>query len=202
MGTKSEIRILGVDDAPHDKFNPGEQVLVIAPIFRGGKYMDGLLSTHITADGDDSTKKLVGMINKTRHKDQLSVIMTDGVAFGGFNVLDVIELHAKTQLPVITIIRKRPDFDAIAKAIKHVSNPGEKLSMMQRAGEIKEYEVTHNNLGSKQGNKVYFQTCGITEEDARKVLKVSIQRGVIPEPIRVAHLIGSGVKFGESRGRA
>ncbi|MDD5779140.1 MAG: DUF99 family protein [Candidatus Thermoplasmatota archaeon] len=38
-------------------------------------------------------------------------------------------------------------------------------------------------------------------EEATEILKISIVRGAIPEPIRVAHLIATGIKTGESYGK-
>ena len=39
-------------------------------------------------------------------------------------------------------------------------------------------------------------------EEAKAIIKVSTIRGVIPEPIRVAHLIASGITRGDSYGKA
>ena len=43
---KKEIRVLGIDDAPFNKFKD-KQVLVIAAFYRGGHFLDGVLSTKI-----------------------------------------------------------------------------------------------------------------------------------------------------------
>ena len=39
-------------------------------------------------------------------------------------------------------------------------------------------------------------------EEAKEIIKLSTIRGVIPEPIRMAHLIASGITRGESYGKA
>ena len=39
-------------------------------------------------------------------------------------------------------------------------------------------------------------------EEARQIIKIAATRGLMPEPIRLAHLIASGIVEGESRGRA
>ena len=41
---KKEIRVIGIDDSPFNKFVKGKQTLVIATIFRGGSWLDGILS--------------------------------------------------------------------------------------------------------------------------------------------------------------
>ena len=141
------------------------------------------------------------MVNKSRNKGQLSVIMIDGIAFGGLNIIDINEVSARTRLPVMTIIRKMPDLAKMKKAIKHVDDSEIKSKLLDKAGEIYQYDIENKALGSKTG-KVYFQTAGISKKEAEKVLKLTIIHGLIPEPIRIAHIIGSGIKKGESKGRA
>ena len=48
---------------------------------------------------------------------------------------------------------------------------------------------------------VYFQYKGLSEEDAKKIIKISSINSRIPEPIRIAHLIAEGIILGESRGK-
>lgn len=195
---KPQIRILGVDDAPFVKGRG--RALVIGTVFRGGEYMDGLLSTHVEVDGLDSTKILIDWINKSRNKDQLSVILTDGIALGGFNIIDIQKLSQRTNLPVIIVIRDMPNFKKISKALDHLPNKKKRLELIAKAGPVHELEVNHREL--REGKKIYFQFAGASESYARRVLNLSIKHGLIPEPIRIAHIIGQGLVFGESRGRA
>jgi len=84
---KEEIRILGIDDGPFTKDD--KEVIVIGVVYRGGEFIDGLLRTFVEIDGLDATEKLAKMINSSRHKQQLKVIMLDGITLGGFNIVDV-----------------------------------------------------------------------------------------------------------------
>jgi hypothetical protein len=185
---KKEVRIVGIDDAPFDKFND-KRVLVVGTVFRGGHFMDGLLSTYVTVDGDDSTKKLVTMINGCKFKPQLQVIMLDGIAVGGFNVVDIVKLNKETKVPVIVVMRDYPDFKKIEEALVKLKKE-KKIRLMHKAGKI-----------TKVG-KIHIQTAGLTLKKAREFLKISCTHSFLPEPVRVAHLIASGVVSGESRGKA
>lgn len=198
---KKEIRILGIDDAPFNKFNKGERVLVIGTIFRGGSSMDGLMTTYVTADGEDATKNLVKMVNSSRNKDQLSLIMLDGIALGGLNVVDINQLWEKTGIPVVTVVRKIPDMTKMKKAISNVEKAERRVALIEKAGEIYSYEPANKPLGPNEG-KIYFQTAGISQRQAEKAFALTVQHGMLPEPIRIAHIIGAGLKKGESRGRA
>lgn len=198
MLVKPELRILGIDDSP---FSRGDrQVLVVGAVFRGGEYLDGLLSTSIAIDGTDSTDKLIQLINKSRNVGQLRLIMLDGITLGGFNIIDIQKLNKETKLPVCVIIRDLPDFLAIDKALNHFKDKEERTNLIKKAGDVYEYKVKNKTLDSEK--KIFYQIAGITRQDAEKILKLTIRRGIIPEPIRVAHLIGQGIRFGESKGRA
>ena len=76
---KKEIRVIGIDDSPFNKFKKGK-VLVVGTVFRGGLFLDGVLSTKVNIDGNDSTKKITEMINKCKFKPQLQCIFLDGIA--------------------------------------------------------------------------------------------------------------------------
>ena len=185
---KKEIRIIGIDDSPFDKFRD-KKILVVGVIMRGGSWVDGILSTKVTVDGNDSTKKIIEMINNCKFKPQLQCIFLDGIAVAGFNVIDVKELNRKTKLPVVVIIRKRPDIENIKKTLIRI-NKKDKIKLIEKAGNV--FQV----------DNIFVQLTGIDLEEAKKILKIVCTRSLIPEPIRLAHLIASGVAIGESKGRA
>ena len=185
---KKETRILGIEDAPFDKFKKGN-VLIIGTIFRGGLWLDGVLSTKVKVDGNNSTAKLVQMINKSKFKPQIQCILIDGIAFGGFNIIDIGKLNKKTKIPVMVIIRKYPDFKKIKETLNTL-NKSNKYKLIEKAGDI-------NKI-----NKIYVQIKGADLSFAKDILRISCTRSLIPEPLRAAHIIASGVVDGESRGGA
>lgn len=185
---KNEIRILGIDDGPFS-FGQGDTILIGA-VLRAGSFLDGVLSTHIGIDGSDATKKIIDMVNGSRHKRQLRALFLDGVTFGGFNVVDISTVNEGTGLPVIVVNRKMPDFGRIETALERFEDRGERMRAMKNAGPIKKYK------------SIYFQSVGLDEKDAKEILSLTITHGNIPEPLRLAHLIAGGVVRGESRGRA
>jgi len=191
---KSEIRILGFDDGA---FTPRSQesVFVIGVIYRGGKILDGALTTTVSVDGMDATENIVKLINESRHKPQLKVIMFDGITLGGFNVLDIKKIHDETRIPVIVINRKHPNLLKVKKALKNFEDGEERWKIILRAGKIKECYV-------QNFQKIYYQNIGIDEDKTKEVIKLSTTRGYIPEPLRVAHLLATAIVRGESYGRA
>ncbi|MCW1300859.1 MAG: DUF99 family protein [Candidatus Nanoarchaeia archaeon] len=193
MDVKKEIRVLGIDDAPFIK-GKSKEVLVIGVVFRGGEFLDGVLSTYIECDGNDATQKIIEMVNRSTHRLQLRVMMTDGIAFGGFNLIDIQEIFEQTKIPVIVVMRYYPDVERMKHALMKFSDFQERVDKLLKAGEIHEFQV-------KQG-KIYYQFHGTTRQMVERVLQTTLKRGLVPEPLRVAHLITTGIVFGESRGRA
>ena len=183
---KPEIRVIGVDDSPFVPHTKG-QVLIIGVVFRGGYWLDGVMHTKIAVDGFDSTEKIVAMITSSPHYKQLRVIMLNGVTFAGFNIVDVKALNAATKLPVMTVTREKPDLAKIRKALKNLPKSQERWNIILNAGEP--FEVP-TRRGKK---KIYMQVVGISRDDAQKILRLTSTRSNIPEALRVAHLIASGV---------
>ncbi|MDD5111354.1 MAG: DUF99 family protein [Candidatus Altiarchaeota archaeon] len=189
---KPEIRILGLDDGP---FKRGDRsVLVVGAVFRGGSVLDGVVSTKVRVDGLDATRKISELAKKTRFKD-LRVIMLDGLAFGGFNMIDIREVNERTGLPVIAVTRDMPDFKDIDNALNHLSHKNRRWQCIVKAG-------TPTRAETKNGRAVYIQHAGLRAEDASAIVKLSATRSNIPEPIRAAHLIAQGIVLGESKGKA
>lgn len=192
---KPEIRILGIDDGPFEP-RAGGEVLLVGVVFRGGRWLDGVLSTTIEQDGTDVTERVVEMINRSRHRGQLRIVMADGVTFAGFNVLDIKEVFKQTGLPVIVVSREQPNMTDVRKAIKHLSNWRERWKIVKGSGKI--YPVKTK----RRAAPIYMQFVGMGRADAERVVKLSSTRSLIPEPLRVAHLIATALVRGESYGRA
>ncbi|HLC39724.1 MAG TPA: DUF99 family protein [archaeon] len=195
---KGEIRILGFDDGAFEP-RSGKLVPVIGVVYRGGSVLDGALTTSVTVDGLDATQNVVKLINSSRHKQQLKVIMFDGITLAGFNVVDISAVHDETKIPVIVINRKHPDLRRVRKALKHFEDGDERWKIIEKAGKIKNCYVGDKN---KEQRKVYYQHVGLTDEQTRQIIKLSCTRGFIPEPLRVAHLLATAIVRGESYGRA
>jgi len=190
---KSEIRILGFDDGA---FKPKSKKLVpvIGVIFRGGKFLDGAFRTDVKVDGTEATEKIIKLINSSRHKQQLKVIMFDGITLAGFNIIDIKKLHEQTKLPVVVVNRKMPNIKDVRKALSNFDDWKERWQTIKNAGKIKVCKM--------RDGKVYYQCVGMKDAEAEEVIELSSTRSHIPEPLRVAHIIATAVVKGESAGRA
>jgi uncharacterized protein len=182
------MRILGIDDGPFDR-DKKQDVLVVGTVYRGGNFMDGLLSCKIRKDGTNATDKLIQMINASKFHSQLRCIMLKGIAVGGFNVIDLYRLNKKTGIPVLVVIKDYPDFDSIYAALRKI-------------GKVKEIALIQTFPQPVKLRRLYVQPIQLSVEDAQRILQISSTHADIPEPLRIAHLIASGIISGESKGRA
>ncbi len=168
---------------PHTK----NQVPVIGVIYRGGYWFDGLMHTEVEVDGFDATEKIANMICNSPHRDQLRVAVLNGITFAGFNVVNIKELFRKTGLPIMAIVRREPDLEDIRKALRNLPDPEKRWKAIRDAG--KEYETPTR----RGGRRLYMHFAGIAEEDAVKIMRLTSTRSNVPEALRVAHLVASGI---------
>jgi endonuclease V-like protein UPF0215 family len=183
---KPEIRVLGVDDGDfvprtHDK------VLVVGVVFRGGYWLDGVIATEIVGDGFDATQKISDMVMGSSHYEQLRVIMLNGITFAGFNVVDIKKLNALTGLPVIAVTRQKPNLARIHEALQNLRNSEKRWKAVLNAGDL--FEVSTRN----EREKIYLHVAGVSFDDAEQIVRLTSTRSSVPEALRVAHLVASGV---------
>ncbi|MFQ5758199.1 MAG: DUF99 family protein [Candidatus Bathyarchaeia archaeon] len=189
---KPEIRILGIDDGVFQPHTKGV-VDVVGVVFRGGYWLDGVMRTEVEIDGMDATEKIASMIMDSPHYDQLRVVVLNGVTVAGFNVVDLKELFNKIGLPVIAVTREKPDFEEIRKALENLPESGKRWEAMKNAGKLIEVQTRNAE------EPLYMQIVGISEEDAKRILKKTSTRSNVPEALRVAHIIASGLMRSEEK---
>ena len=192
MRIKKEIRVLGIDDGPFTKHSG--KAIVVGILMRGGSLFEGMLKTEIEVDGMDATYKLMEMIKNSKYKDELKVVMFKGITIAGFNVIDIEQLSEALSLPVIVVSRKRPNFRKIFAALRKFPDGKERWQTIKRAGRVNKLKI--------KGKYIYFQFKGIDKEDAKKIILLTCTRSLIPEPLRLAHMIASAIVKGETGGRA
>jgi endonuclease V-like protein UPF0215 family len=183
---KKETRIIAFDDCAFT-FDQ-KSVLVIGVVFRGAEYLDGLVSFSVKKDGNDVTDEIIKAVKSSRHHDQISYIMMKGISFAGLNIADIKKISESMKIPVIVVQRKAPDINEFKKALKKF-NDSSRTSAVDSAGPF----YSHKNA--------WFQCAGCDISEAHDILDLTCMRANIPEPLRVAHIIASGIS-GDSHGRA
>lgn len=183
------LRVLAIDDGPF-AHRVRARVPIIGVLTRGAQRIETVCSTAVVRDGWHAAEAMASMIATNELAHQARCVLLDGVAVGGFNIVDVAQLASDTSLPVLTVMRKHPDLAKMRHALENVSRPERRWAMVERAGPI------------HRGEHGWFQCVGCDEAWAHDVLAMLTVEGNYPEPLRLAHVIGAGMVLGRSRSRA
>ena len=186
--------VIGVDDAPFAHEYRGD-VLVVATVYARLR-IEGVLSTKVRRDGRNATTALVKMIASSQFADHVHVVLLQGIALGGFNVVDIHTLAKELGVGVLVVARRKPNLEAIRDALIGRVHAWSRLEGARKWGLIEKAGPMEPAHG------VFVQRAGLSMQEAELVLARLCIHGKVPEPLRVAHLIAGGVTRGRSRGRA
>lgn len=180
--------VVGFDDAPFARGHRGD-VLLVGAVFAGSR-LEGVLSGRVRRDGVNSTCTIIRLVTESRFHAHLQAVMLQGIAFAGFNVVDLAAVHAALAVPVIVVARKRPDLAAIRRALlRRVPGGRRKWRLIEQAGPMEPVAG------------VYVQRVGISLSDTGALIERLAINSVMPEPLRTAHIIAAGIAGGGSRQR-
>lgn len=181
--------VVGIDDAPFDR-QARARVRVVGTVYAGTR-LDGVLSSTVARDGDDATRAIAAMVRRSRFAAQVQLVMLQGIAVAGFNVIDIHRLSRALGVPVLVVARRMPDLRSIQAALRGGVRGGDrKWAAIVSAGVME----------PAQG--LVVQRVGLSLAVAEAVIARLAIHGKLPEPLRVAHLIAGGIGRGQSRGRA
>jgi endonuclease V-like protein UPF0215 family len=220
------VNVIGFDDGPFAREHRGDVLLIGAVCSR--TRLDGIVSGRVQRDGWDSTRRMIHLVERSPFRAHVRAVMLQGIAVGGFNVVDVHELSRALRIPVLVVTRRQPDLEAVRRALfsdvpsgrPPVPGARRKWRLIERAGAVEPLGMSHRatlaaraaNLavgpvagptGLKSGGpRLWIQRAGLTLAEARVLVAATTLHGNIPEPLRLAHIVAGGVVTGRSRGRA
>ena len=215
------MNVIGFDDGPFPRDHKGDVLLV--GVVCSGTRVDGVLSGRIRRDGTNATRAMVDVVRASQFGTHVQAIMLQGIAVGGFNVVDVHGLSAALRVPVLVVTRRRPDMAAVKRALfsgapearPRVAGAARKWKLIEDAGTMEVLGESRRSLRARDGSRakppsgirthvprLWIQRVGLSLDAARKLVADTTLHGNIPEPLRLAHLIAGGITTGTSRGRA
>lgn len=179
---KPEVRTIGWDDSPHTRSDG--RVPVVGIHMRGHSRVEGILLTDVERDGDDATNRIARCLAESGLRGTRALLL-DGASFGGFNVVDLEGLAEESGVACLAFTKGVPDLDGMRAALGNVPNPEGKWALLSK----------RRNLTIQTGTSpVTVSYAGMSREEAVELLAVTTARGLVPEPLRLAHMVAAVVR--------
>jgi hypothetical protein len=177
-----------VDDAPFDK-GQTESVPIIGVVMEGADRIESVAMGEFPVDGEDVTGYLAGWIGGLRTRPALQGVILGGITVAGLAVVDVADLAEQLRLPVLVVTRRNPVGSDLAEALRS-AGLDHRLPLLERVPRA---------FGVGEG--LYLAHAGTSRAEAERLVLSSLAKSRLPEPLRVAHLIGQAIVLRESKGR-
>jgi uncharacterized protein len=187
-GALSRPHTIGVDDAPFDKRQPGP-VPIVAVAMEGHDVIEAVALGEFPVDGEGATEYLATWIGGLRTRPMLQAVILGGITIAGLGVVDVTALSERLTLPVLVVTRHNPAASDLADALR-AAGLSRRLEILERIPRA---------YGIATG--LYLAHAGVPRVEAERLALATLGKARLPEPLRVAHLIGQAIVLGESRGR-
>jgi len=182
------LRTIGFDDAPFSRRRGGS--VAVAGVVCAGTRFEGMVFGRVRQDGWNATEVLSRLLVGRKFLPQLHLVLLDGLSLGGFNLVDLPALAQALGRPCVAVMRRPPDLAAVERALRRLPRPERRLRLLARAGPV------HGRP------PFYFQVAGAEPDEVARALRRVTDHGCVPEPLRLAHLVGAAVRVGESGRRA
>ncbi len=140
-------------------------------------------------DGEGATEYLAAWIAGLRVRPALQAVILGGITIAGLGLIDVTTLAQRLGLPVLVVTRHNPAGSDLADALRAAGLP-HRLALLERIPRA---------YGIAQG--LYLAHAGGPRLEAERLVTATLAKARLPEPLRVAHLIGQAIVLRESRGR-
>jgi endonuclease V-like protein UPF0215 family len=186
----SKIRphVLGIDDAPFEK-GQRTPVPIVGVMMEGADLVESVAVTSFGVDGDDVTGFLAGWLGGLRMWTSLQAVLLGGITLAGLGVVDVPELARRIERPVLVVTRRRPGNEPLIEALRSAGLSA-RIAVVERSPRA-----------ARVDDGLYVAHAGTTPGEAARLARATLRKANLPEPLRVAHLMGRALVLGESRGR-
>jgi len=180
--------VLGVDDAPFEK---RQQALVpiVAVMMEGADLVESVAVNSFAVDGEDATGFLAGWLGGLRSLASVQAVLLGGITIAGLGVVDVEQLARQLDTPVLVVTRREPSNAQLVQALG-AAGLEQRIPIVERSPRA-----------TRVVDGLFVAQAGTTEDEAVRLVQATLRKANLPEPLRVAHLIGRALVLGESRGR-
>jgi len=186
---KEHIRTIGIDDAAFNR-NKSRKTFVFGVVVRGNDIVEGVLRTEVTVDGLDATKRISSMIIKSKFASQIKVIFLASSTIAAFNIIDLRRLSKETKLPVVTILKKKPDEKMVQTALTLLKDSEKRVQILSNNPNFEPISF----VKSERSCEIFVQRVNISLSDVKEIIKITTRTGCTPESLRLADMIGKAFR--------
>lgn len=170
--------VIGVDDAPFPRDHRGD--VPIVGVAYAGQRLEGTMHARVRRDGANATRVVAHMVKSSRFATHTKLVLLEGIALAGFNVVDIHELAEALGMAVLVAVKRKPDIAAVKHALlERIRGGRRKWELIEKAGAM------------EPASGLWVQRSGIELADAIEVIRRLAVHGRMPEPLRVAHLVAN-----------
>jgi endonuclease V-like protein UPF0215 family len=188
MPGRHRPHVLGVDDGPFEK-GASRSVPLVGVTMEGPDLVEAVSVERFPVDGEDVTDFLAGWIESLRVKPALQGILFGGITIAGLAVIDVHALSTRLSVPVVIVNRREPRDRRLTEALES-AGLAHRRAILERAPAARCVD-----------GRIYAASAGAEPETADSLVRATLAKSDLPEPVRLAHLIARAIVMGESRGR-
>ena len=151
---------------------------LVGVLMRVDGTIENVLTDFIPLDGNRTESVITAFVEKIGGGN-VNVILTEGVTFGGFDIIVPDEMYSKTGIPFISVTKGKGDLDSMISALeKH--GDSEKLSKLRALHPVRK------DIGDRLFT---LNMSGISEKEAISLVRKLMRVGNVPEPLRIADMI-------------
>ncbi|MBW2543477.1 MAG: DUF99 family protein [Deltaproteobacteria bacterium] len=180
--------VLGVDDGPFEK-GVSRSVPLVGVTMEGSDLVEAVSVTEFPVDGEDVADFLADWIDGLRVRPALQGIFFGGITIAGLAVIDVRALAERLGVPVAIVNRREPGDARLIEALES-AGLAHRRAILERAPRAQCIN-----------GRIYASVAGGDFESTTSLVKATIGKSDLPEPLRLAHIIARAIVTGESRGR-
>jgi endonuclease V-like protein UPF0215 family len=180
--------LLGVDDGPFDK-NADTRVPLVGVMTEGSDLVEAVAVTDFPLDGDGAAEFLAEWIGTLRFADALHAVVLGGITLAGLAVVDVEHLARRLGKPVLAVNRQAPEDEPLIRALR-AAGLDHRVAIVERSPRA--WQLCEG---------LFVAHAGARRKDAERLLRATLHKSQLPEPLRLAHLVGAAIAHGQSRGR-
>jgi uncharacterized protein len=184
----SRPHVLGIDDAPFRK-GKDQSVPIVGVVMEGPDLIEAVAVATFAVDGDDAAGFLSAWIRGLRAYRSIQAILLGGITIAGLGVVDLGKLAEVVARPVVAVTRRNPADSKLRRALR-AAGLTERLALLDRSP-----------VAIEAAPGLFVAGAGLSPAEAVGLVRRTLRKSRLPEPLRVAHMVAGALATGQSRGR-